>query len=155
MDGFYASDDGTLSDDHALSRWCILLGEAAVKLGRSFQPTDQLATIMKQVGFIDVVETRFKWPINQWAKEKKYNELGAWNNQNASQVLESATLAPFTRVLGWSAEEVNLFLIDVRKDLNNPDIHAYSQVYVHNPLIPFRSCSLIHSRSVYGRKPRV
>ncbi|RSL84998.1 hypothetical protein CEP52_016280 [Fusarium oligoseptatum] len=138
MDGFYASDDGTLSDDHALSRWCTLLGEAAVKLGRSFQPTDQLATIMKQVGFTDVVETHFKWPINRWPKEKKYKELGAWNNQNASQVLESATLAPFTRVLGWSVEEVNLFLVDVRKDLNNPDIHAYSQV-----------------RSVYGRRPQV
>ncbi|KAI8660012.1 hypothetical protein NCS56_01219800 [Fusarium sp. Ph1] len=138
MDGFYGSDDGTLSDDHALSRWCTLLGEAAVKLGRSFQPTDQLATIMKQVGFIDVVETRFKWPINRWPKEKKYKELGAWNNQNASQVLESATLAPFTRVLGWSTEEVNLFLVGVRKDLNNPDIHAYSQV-----------------RSVYGRKLQV
>lgn len=77
MGGFYASDDCTLSGDHALSRWCTLLGEAAVKLGQSFQPTDQLAAIMKQVGFNEAVETRSKWPINRWPKEKKYIELGA------------------------------------------------------------------------------
>ncbi|KAJ4312504.1 hypothetical protein N0V84_009908 [Fusarium piperis] len=84
MDDFCASDDGTISDDHAQSRWCTLLGEAAIKLGRSYQPTDQLATIMKQVGLTDIVETQFKWPIKRWPKEKKYKELEAWNNQNAS-----------------------------------------------------------------------
>ncbi|KAM5385175.1 hypothetical protein ACJZ2D_001136 [Fusarium nematophilum] len=136
IDGWYTSDDGTLTQDHALARWCTLLGEAAAKLGRSFHPTDQFAKIMAEVGFTDIVETKYKWPINRWPKDKKYKELGAWNNENASQVLESATLAPFTRGLGWSAEEVTLFLVEVRKDLNNPEIHAYSQI-----------------RSVYGRKP--
>ncbi|KAF4969864.1 hypothetical protein FZEAL_10146 [Fusarium zealandicum] len=130
IDGFYLSDDGSLTKDHALSRWCILLGEAATQLGRPFQKTDRFVQIMEEVGFTEIVETQFKWPINRWPKDKKMKEIGSWNNENASQVLGSATLAPFTRGLGWSTEEVDLFLIDVRKDLNDPSIHAYSQMYV-------------------------
>ncbi|KAH6890278.1 S-adenosyl-L-methionine-dependent methyltransferase [Thelonectria olida] len=136
LNGFYKSDDGTLTEYHAVSRWCTLLQEAATKLGRPFTQTAKFAQVMAEVGFIDIVETRFKWPVNTWAKEKKFKELGAWNNENASQVLESATLAAFTRALGWTTEEVNVFLVDVRKDLNNRNIHAYSE-----------GCS------IYGRKP--
>jgi hypothetical protein len=32
---------------------------------------------MAEVGFTDIVETRFKWPTNSWAKGKKYKELSS------------------------------------------------------------------------------
>ena len=38
--------------------------------------------------------------------------------------LEAFSVAPFTRALGWSMEEVQLFLIDVRKDCADKDIHS-------------------------------
>lgn len=31
----------------------------------------------------------------------------------------------FTRVLGWSPEEVQVHLAGARQDIRNPDIHAY------------------------------
>jgi hypothetical protein len=31
----------------------------------------------------------------------------------------------FTNVLGWSAADVEAFLVGVRKDLRNRNIHAY------------------------------
>jgi hypothetical protein len=31
----------------------------------------------------------------------------------------------FTNVLGWSAAEVETFLVDVRKDLKNRNTHGY------------------------------
>ncbi|KAK7430965.1 hypothetical protein QQZ08_002494 [Neonectria magnoliae] len=129
-------DDGTLTEDHTLFKWCNLLDEAAVKLQRSFERTNRFKDIMAEAGFVDVVETRFKWPTNRWPKERKYKELGAWNNENASLALEALTMAPFTRSLGWSREEVELFLIDLRNDFNDRTIHAYWPI-----------CS------VYGRKP--
>lgn len=130
MDGFYRSDDGTLTRDHAVSKWCDFVGEAAIKLGRPFEHTDKLGGILEAAGFTDVITTYYKWPTNCWPKDKKYKEIGAWNNENATRVLESVSLAPFTRGLGWSSEEVNAFLVDVRKDLNDPKIHAYSRMYV-------------------------
>ncbi|EGU82511.1 hypothetical protein FOXB_06975 [Fusarium oxysporum f. sp. conglutinans Fo5176] len=129
IDAFMESDDGTLTEAHALSKWCKLLREAAVKLGRPYIPTKDLKGIMDKVGFTSIVETRFKWPSNRWPKDKKYKELGAWNNENTNLVLESITLAPLTRGLDWTMEEVNVLLVDVRKELNDPNIHAYWPIY--------------------------
>lgn len=49
MDLMTKSDDGTLTVDHALSRWLELLGEAMVKLGRPFQDMMSLKEIMADV----------------------------------------------------------------------------------------------------------
>ncbi|EXL90215.1 S-adenosyl-L-methionine-dependent methyltransferase [Fusarium oxysporum II5] len=136
IDVIMKSDDGTLTEDNALLKWNKLLNEAAIKLGRPFEKTDAFKNIMAEVGFTNIVTTRFKWPTNRWAKDKKYKELGAWSNENTSVALESLTIAPFTRAHGWSRKEVDVFLVDVRKDLNDPKIHAYWPI-----------CS------VYGRKP--
>ncbi|RKL04539.1 hypothetical protein BFJ70_g17187 [Fusarium oxysporum] len=129
IDAFMESDDGTLTEAHALSKWCKLLREAAVKLGRPYIPTKDLKGIMGKVGFTSIVETRFKWPSNRWPKDKKYKDLGAWNNENTNLVLESISLAPLTTGLDWTIEEVNVLLVDVKKELNDPNIHAYWPMY--------------------------
>ncbi|RKK62288.1 hypothetical protein BFJ69_g17039 [Fusarium oxysporum] len=134
IDAFMKSDDGTLTEAYALSKWCNLLREAAVKLGRPYIPTKELKEIMGKVGFTNIVETRFKWPSNCWPKDKKYKELGAWNNENTNLVLESITFAPLTRGLNRTIEEVNVLLVDVRKELNDSNIHAYWPMYASRPL---------------------
>jgi hypothetical protein len=48
-----------------------------------------------------------------------------WSLEDMGSALEGFSLAPFTRVLGWSREEVEVFLVNVRKELKNPRIHAY------------------------------
>ncbi|KAF4465205.1 methyltransferase [Fusarium albosuccineum] len=136
IDAFHVSDDGTLAKDHALSRWSDHLRDAAGKLDRPYEKTGNLKGFMAEVGFTDINETLFRWPINTWPKDKKFKELGAWHNENTASFLEAGTLAPLTRGLGWSVDEVRTFLSEVRKDLNNPKIHAYSPI-----------------RVVYGRKP--
>ncbi|KAJ4207056.1 hypothetical protein FSOLCH5_008751 [Fusarium solani] len=136
VDVIMGSDDGTLTEDTTMYKWCRLLDEAAGKFNRSFERTTKFKDLLKEAGFVDIVETRFKWPSNRWPKDKKFKELGAWNNENASSALEALTMAPFTRGLGWSREEVEVFLTDLRRDWNNPKIHAYwpiCAVYARKP----------------------
>ncbi|KAJ4179011.1 hypothetical protein NW767_014713 [Fusarium falciforme] len=80
---------------------------------------------MAEVGFVDVKETPFKWPTNRWPKDRRFKELGDWSNVNTNDSLQGLSMALFTRHLGWTPEEVGVFLVDVRKDLDNPSIHAY------------------------------
>jgi hypothetical protein len=47
-----------------------------------------------------------------------------WNNSNLTGGLEGLTLALFRRSLGWTKEDVEVFLVDVRKELNDRKIHA-------------------------------
>lgn len=42
--------------------------------------------------------------------------------------LESMSLAIFTRILGWSPEELDIFLVGVRKDMKNSKVHSYLPV---------------------------
>ncbi len=37
--------------------------------------------------------------------------------------------AAFTRILGWEKERLDAFLMDVRRDLGDRRVHAYTTVY--------------------------
>jgi len=49
-----------------------------------------------------------------------------WNNSNITGGLEGLTLALFTRGLGWAKEDAEVFLVDVRKELNDTKIHVWA-----------------------------
>ncbi|KAK1954563.1 S-adenosyl-L-methionine-dependent methyltransferase, partial [Colletotrichum sublineola] len=125
LEVFPRSDDGTLTPDCALFKCMGYVHEAFEIFGRSFQEIPQLVTMMEEVGFVDVKMSLFKWPSNTWPKDPKFKELGLWNNENINNGFEAITMAPFTRALGWTKEEVHVFLPGVRKDLNRRSIHAY------------------------------
>lgn len=91
---------------------------------------------MRDAGFEDVVEHRIYVPVNPWARGKKNKLLGAISLQNLSEGIASLSTAAFTRILGWNAERLEVFLASVRDDLKNKHVHAYGVVYF-----------------AYGRKP--
>ncbi|KAF9871515.1 hypothetical protein CkaCkLH20_10926 [Colletotrichum karsti] len=136
IDVFPLSDDDTLKPDSALSRCMRMMSDASEILGHPFIDVRGLKDVMVEVGFEDVHIQRFKWPTNQWAKDRKYKELGFWGEENFAGNWEGIIMAPFTRALEWTREEVIVFSAEVRKDLKNKQIHAYFSVW-----------------SIYGRKP--
>ncbi|KAF4773972.1 hypothetical protein HER10_EVM0007297 [Colletotrichum scovillei] len=135
-DVFVKSDDGTLKPEHAVSRCVDLIYDASIKFGRPYQHIEPLAEMMREVGFVDVAIQSDKWPSNAWARDPKYKELGMWNHENMSSGVEGFTMAAFTRIHNWTKEEVQAFLVDVRKDLKDRSIHGYWTVY-----------------NIHGRKP--
>jgi hypothetical protein len=50
--------------------------------------------------------------------------VGAYNVTVLYEGLQGISLRPFTKVLGWKPDELELLLVDVRKDLCNPRMHA-------------------------------
>ncbi|KAJ0273932.1 hypothetical protein Brms1b_003531 [Colletotrichum noveboracense] len=119
------ADDGSFPPDCALARFAILLKEAAAKFGRVFIEPPKLKPMMAEVGFEDVTLVRYKWPINDWPKDPRWKELGAWNLENNLGAAESLAMAPLTRAHEWSRAEVEVFLTEVRQDLRNRAIHGY------------------------------
>ncbi|KAJ0269800.1 hypothetical protein COL940_012162 [Colletotrichum noveboracense] len=123
------SDDDTLNPAHALMKWANLLLEASIKLGRPYMEIPSLKQLMIEAGFEDVTMHVYKWPTNGWPKDPRYREIGLWNYENTMMGLEGYTMAPLTRALDWMPAEVDVFLIDVRKDLKDRSIHAYWPQY--------------------------
>ncbi|KAK1960019.1 methyltransferase domain-containing protein [Colletotrichum sublineola] len=135
-DAIPRSDDGTLTKDTALMKAVTLWSEALAIIGSPFQDISRLEGVMKDTGFEDVQVKRFKWPSNTWPKDPKYKELGMWNYENLSPNWEGFLMAPLTRALDWTKEEVLVLAMEVRKDCGNKNIHAYYQMW-----------------SIHGRKP--
>lgn len=67
--------------------------------------------------------------MNPWAKNAKLKELGRFQQINMLDAIESYSLALFTRVLGWSSEEVQVFLAGVRRELVDRSLHIYGKLY--------------------------
>jgi hypothetical protein len=51
--------------------------------------------------------------------------IGMWAHEASVSNLGGMTTALYTRGLGWSAEEVEVFLAGVRNDMKNLKIHSY------------------------------
>ncbi len=118
-------DDDTLPKDSDLWKWMLLVMQAMEAFGRPVTAAQQWKSMMEAAGFVDVVETVYKWPTNRWPRDKKYKDLGMWSLANMDQALEAATLAPLTRALQWSKEEVLVLVSKARKVLRDPSVHAY------------------------------
>lgn len=119
-------DDDTLDPKTSpVMKWQAGLIEGSKKLGRPLGESDKYKTIVEKAGFQNVVETIYRWPTNSWPKDPKLKELGKWNLVNFDIGLEGVSLALFTRVLGWSKDEVLALCTDVRKEMRNPKVHGY------------------------------
>ena len=124
-----ACDDDTFKLDPPscdLAKWWVLASEGFEKAGRKMRDTAQEhKTRLEAAGFVDVQEKVYKWPINHWPKDKRMKQIGIWTRENTSAILEGLALAPLTRFLDWTADEVQVLLAGCRKDIKNTSIHAY------------------------------
>lgn len=129
-------DDGTVTREHAISRWVDYLEQASAKFNRPFADCPSLVKVIEEAGFVDVKLTKFKWPLSTWAKDNHYKLLGEWTEENFMEGIEAWTLAPLTRALEWTREEVLVFLTQVRKELRDRSIHAYLPMLVGTFRLP-------------------
>lgn len=120
-----ACDDGTLTEDSPMIKWSYLMMEAGQKVGHSLDSCSRYASQMRDAGFINIHETVYKWPMNTWPLAKKDKIVGAWTMENFSNGVQGFTMAYFSRVLGWSQEAVEVFLVGVRKELKDRRKHGY------------------------------
>lgn len=94
-------------------------------MGRALDNPEKYPEWMKDAGFINVTYAPYKWPSNPWPRDDKHKTLGLWNQVNTLDGLEGFSMAIFTRVLGWTPEDVLVFLVQVRQDTKNKKIHNY------------------------------
>lgn len=127
-------DDGTIPADWAMKVWDEHLDHAAT---RSISPprpvriAGNLKTWMEQAGYVDIHEHLSKIPLGPWPKSKRLKEIGGWWLANWVSGLPGFTYKLFgTDGLGWSREEIEVMLADVRKAALRKDVHAYHRYYV-------------------------
>ena len=109
----------------ALERWVGLYIEGGGRLGRDMLAPRRYKRWMEEAGFVDVAEERLAIPGNAWPRGRDQKLLGLWQMTNFLDGLQAVSMTIFTRGLGWSPEAVELFLVDVRRDIRSLGVHFY------------------------------
>jgi hypothetical protein len=86
-------------------------------------------------GFEDVRLTTHKCPLGLWPRDKRLRLCGLFLRTAFMDGLRGVSRRPL-KALGWTQLQIEMVLVDVRKAIMDPDIHAYLTFNV-----------------VYGRKP--
>lgn len=133
------SDDATLtpSTPYAFRDFCYYQQQGLARLGLDLHTTARLPALLRAAGLDDVTEARHKLPIGRWPRDRRQREKGIWFlRMILMEGLSAICRRAFCQGLGWTDVQVEMFLVDVRRSLNDAGVHAY---------FPFTV--------VYGRKP--
>ncbi|KAH7156006.1 S-adenosyl-L-methionine-dependent methyltransferase [Dactylonectria macrodidyma] len=132
----FLSDDGTAEKAESAQLWVKQLVEGTAKFGKPMDGVPKWKEMLEKTGFVDVEQLIYKVPVGGWAKDPKLKEIGRFQGIQQAKAVESYTPALFARILGWTEEEIQVYIAKVKNDLTNPAIHLYIPVYF-----------------VWGRKP--
>lgn len=80
---------------------------------------------MEAAGFEDVTIVDLKLPLGPWCKEEHLKEAGNAEAMAIRDNLLGVTLRIWEKGLGRSFEELEVFLVKVRKEFDDKSIHAY------------------------------
>lgn len=93
------SEDGTVPPGHPFYKWGTLIFEAGDKMDRTYRTAYGTKKWMEDVGFINVVERKYKFPIGRWPAQPRMKELGMWFRAYFEDGMEGYAMALLTRVL--------------------------------------------------------
>ena len=85
---------------------------------------------MEDAGFVGVEEHVLKLPVGGWPKDPRLKRVGMFEVVNMTEGIGGLSIMLFTRALKWTREQVELFLMDVRKSARDKRIHGYYHLYV-------------------------
>ncbi|KAJ5240878.1 uncharacterized protein N7469_002469 [Penicillium citrinum] len=130
------SDDDSLRLAPTLCEFLDQLHAASEAFHRPMNIAEGHRQRLIEAGFEDVRDEVYKVPSSAWHDDPIQKQIGRYNLCSLLMAVEAYSLALFTRVLGWSNHQTQVFLAGVRRDLRNPEVHTYCNLHI-----------------VYGRKP--
>ncbi|KAL1954914.1 hypothetical protein VTO42DRAFT_452 [Malbranchea cinnamomea] len=131
------SDDDSIPKSSALRIWEEKCMQACATLGMPMDAPLYVKKMIEEAGFVDVVERLYKLPMNTWPKDPEYKEIGRYQFAQYMDALKPYALGLLVEVLGWTVEEMEVFLVGVRQDIANRNYHGYHVVHVITGRKPF------------------
>ncbi|KAF4456764.1 hypothetical protein F53441_1200 [Fusarium austroafricanum] len=126
----YGCDDGALRPDFTPPQMVAKIKAGLAKFDIEMHAAEKSPDRLRDVGFVNIGHEIKKVPVRPWSKDPNLKMIRLYNRSVVYDGLQVITIGPFTRELGWTADEVEVFLVQVRKDLMDPSVHPY--VHFHS-----------------------
>lgn len=155
FDLVFGCDDNSLPAESSMQKWINLWNEGIANFGLTGRcDAAQMKSQMEAVGFINVSSRFIRSPIGTWPRDSRMRQAGLFSVVGLLDGLSGLSQRVFTNGLGWSIEEMEVLLMQVRVDLRNRKIHSYWPLCVIH-FDHFMGVILMLSRRyvVTGQKP--
>ncbi|KAK4160325.1 Demethylmenaquinone methyltransferase [Cladorrhinum sp. PSN259] len=131
-------DPTAIPEDSPIGQWGKVYMEMGRKFGRTFRVIEDRVQekAMREAGFVDIEIREFKCPVGGWPKDENLKQTGLFAKLALETDMEGYILYTWDAVLGWSTEQIRVYIAHCRRQLQDPNIRPW---YLH--------------RVVYGRKP--
>ncbi|PHH71412.1 hypothetical protein CDD80_5295 [Ophiocordyceps camponoti-rufipedis] len=125
-------DGRPLSPDHAVAQFWARVNEGLTGLGVDLDRAAGgfLAQAMRDEGLVNLTERVFHVPIGTWPKNKVLKTVGLYWRTILLDGLQAIALGPLTRGLQWDRQQVELFLVDVRRAYHDNSALMYMPLHI-------------------------
>ncbi|EEH07419.1 conserved hypothetical protein [Histoplasma capsulatum G186AR] len=123
------SDNGTITNDHALRQW-------SSRYARSIEDVKDprvamnLGNLLTSAGFVNVETKLINIPLAAWSNDPRMREIGSLNRLNVYRLFGSLALYPLMKRLHMSREEFEVLVAQARIEVDNLSLKAYFPLYV-------------------------
>ena len=121
-------DDGSAGPDSPLMRWSRTMMAGARRFGVDLAVSNAFPALLAETGFVNIASETHAWPVNRWPRDRQMKELATWVHQNFLQGLQGFSMAYFVRALGWSLEDLEAHLGEVREQARDRGSHVYMPI---------------------------
>ena len=128
--------------------WYRLLKEATTLSRREIAHCPgQTQHWLRETGFSDISHECIVLPLNRWSGRAHNLDIARWYSVAFFESVEPLCMATFSRVLGWSGEDIIRIVDGTRKEALDQHLQAFHTLHIYRARRPDRCWT-----SEYGRR---
>lgn len=99
--------------------------EAMEARGVDLSVAGRFGEMLREQGFVNVVEQRQSWPVGPWIEEPRLKQGGEWLLEDVLSGMEAASYGIVMKWSGETKEVIEREVEAVREDIGNPEKRYY------------------------------
>ncbi|KAJ5407866.1 hypothetical protein N7509_001749 [Penicillium cosmopolitanum] len=118
------SDNGSITDEHALRRWSTQYMRAQEDR-KDLRIGTRLRSMLTSAGLTEVDTKMIPLPLSAWGNDQRTRDIGQANSGNIQKLLRSLALYPLTKRLHMSIENFDTLVEQAQEEAKDPSLKAY------------------------------
>ncbi|KAJ5739446.1 hypothetical protein N7533_012230 [Penicillium manginii] len=118
------SDNGSITDEHALRRWSTQYMRSQEDR-KDLRIGTRLRNMLTNAGLKEVDTKMIPLPLSAWGNDQRTRDIGQANSGNIQKLLRSLALYPLTQRLHMSIENFDTLVEQAQQEAKDPSLKAY------------------------------
>ncbi|CAG8889317.1 unnamed protein product [Penicillium nalgiovense] len=121
----------------AMANWYSTLKHATeVTMRPLAHSSNETIRNLQEAGFTEIDHQIVGLPMNPWHPDSHEQKVARWYNLAISESVQPMCLAPFSRVLSWTREQIDRIAFDVKQEAFDKRIKTYNLLHIYQARKP-------------------